>query len=51
MLEMFREFEKVETIYDELENDFLYDSKEDIEKCLNCKKSECNNCLKHKNFV
>lgn len=27
------------------------DSQEDIKKCLTCEKSECNNCLKHKNFI
>ena len=27
------------------------DSKEDIKKCLQCTKEECDNCLKHKNFV
>jgi hypothetical protein len=28
-----------------------YDSSEDIEKCLNCKKEECTNCLKWVNGV
>lgn len=28
-----------------------YDSKEDIKKCLECKKAACNNCLYHKNRV
>lgn len=28
-----------------------YDSKEDIKKCLECTKKECNNCLYHKNRV
>lgn len=52
MLKMFKEFEKAEENNDELENDFLlYDSKEDILKCLNCTKEECNNCLRHKNFI
>lgn len=23
---------------------YTYDCKEDIERCLNCKKKECNNC-------
>ena len=32
-------------------NKYLHDSKEDIEKCLFCEKKECNNCLKHKNFI
>ena len=30
---------------------YLHDSIEDIKKCLSCEKSECNNCLKHKNFI
>lgn len=24
---------------------YTYDNKEDIDKCLNCKKKECTNCL------
>jgi hypothetical protein len=51
-MRMFKEFDRIEKLEKDLEKDFYtYDSKEDIEKCLNCKKSECNNCLKHKNFV
>lgn len=26
---------------------YTYDSREDIQKCLNCTKKECNNCLGH----
>lgn len=49
MLEMFVNGLEVE---EEKEDVFYtYDSKEDILKCLNCTKEECNNCLKHKNFV
>ena len=33
------------------EDRFPYDTKEDIKKCLQCSKPECNNCLIHKNFV
>ena len=29
----------------------FYDSKEDIEKCLNCEKEKCNNCMYSKNWV
>jgi hypothetical protein len=32
-------------------NRYLYDTKEDIKKCLECTKAACNNCLKHKNFI
>lgn len=28
-----------------------YDSREDIEKCLNCQKADCDNCLKSINGV
>ncbi len=31
--------------------DFMYDSYEDIQKCLNCTKPECTNCLRLKNGV
>lgn len=52
MFELFKEFYEVEKIKEEKEDIFYtYDSKEDIEKCLHCKKEECNNCLKHKNFI
>lgn len=53
MFELFKEFYQDEKIKEEKEEEdfFLYDSKEDIEKCLHCEKAECNNCLKHKNFV
>ena len=46
---MFNDF----TGYQEEEKEvfYTYDSKEDIEKCLHCEKEECDNCLKHKNFV
>ena len=29
----------------------FYDSKEDINQCLECKKEQCNNCLYSKNWV
>ncbi len=34
-------------------NYFTYgsDNKRDIEKCLQCEKAECNNCLYYKNKV
>lgn len=28
-----------------------YDTPEQIKQCLNCQKEECNNCLKHVNFI
>lgn len=36
---------------DEYEPNANYDSLEDINKCLNCQKSDCDNCLKSINGV
>lgn len=36
---------------DDTSNFTQYDTPEQIQKCLHCKKEECNNCLKHVNFV
>lgn len=38
----------------EIDTDNFYigsDSPEDIKQCLNCTKSECNNCLRFKNNI
>ncbi len=38
--------------YENLNDDLiLYDSLKDVQKCLNCQKAECNNCLRFKNGV
>ena len=36
---------------DEYEPTFDYDSPEEIQKCLNCQKEDCDNCLKTINGV
>lgn len=45
----------MDNIYDEIleeyEPNFDYDTPEEIQKCLNCQKPECDNCLKTINGV